>query len=100
MKHIFSMTYYLEEWFFMNNFAAEKRNNMFGTIIALAVFFAAALVGWAIAEMKGKACEYVQNEEEKAVDARIAQQLHEDGFHELTIKDVMKSISTKGFDAV
>ena len=94
------MTYYLEEWFFMNNFAAEKRNNMFGTIIALAVFFAAALVGWAIAEMKGKACEYVQNEEEAAVDARLAQKLHEDGFHELTIKDVMKSISTKGFDAV
>ena len=94
------MTYYLEEWFFMNNFAAEKRNNMFGTIIALAVFFAAAFIGWAIAEMKGKACNYVQNEDEKTVDENLAQQLHENGFHELNIKDVMKSISTKGFDAI
>ncbi len=70
---------------------------MFGTIIALAVFFAAALIGWALAEIKGKACKYVENEEEKAVDARLAQQLHQDGFHELTIKDVIKNISTKGF---
>ena len=73
---------------------------MFGTIIALAVFFAAALIGWAIAEMKGKACTYVQNEEEKTVDDNLAQQLHEDGFHEKNIKDIIESISTKGFDAI
>ncbi len=73
---------------------------MFGTIIALAVFFAAALLGWAIAEMKGRSCTYENNEEENAVDERLAQQLHQDGFHEMTIKDVIKNISTKGFDAI
>ena len=70
---------------------------MLGTIIALAIFFAAALVGWAIAELKGKACEYEQNEEEQAVNKQLAEQLHKNGFTELSIKDVIKSISTKGF---
>ena len=70
---------------------------MLGTIIALAIFFAAALVGWAIAELKGRACEYEQNEEEQAVNQQLADQLHKNGFTELSIKDVIKSISTKGF---
>ena len=70
---------------------------MLGTIIALAIFFAAALVGWAIAELKGKACEYEQNEEEQAVNQQLAEQLHKNGFTELSIKDVIKSISTNGF---
>ena len=70
---------------------------MLGTIIALAIFFAAALVGWAIAELKGKACEYEQNEEEQAVNQQLAEQLHKNGFTELSIKDVIKSISIKGF---
>ena len=63
----------------------------------MAIFFAAALVGWAIAELKGKACEYEQNEEEQAVNQQLAEQLHKNGFTELSIKDVIKSISTKGF---
>jgi len=70
---------------------------MLGTIIALAIFFAAALVGWAIAELKGRSCEYEQNEEEQAVNQQLADQLHKNGFTELSIKDVIKSISTKGF---
>ncbi|MBR6979541.1 MAG: hypothetical protein IKH88_06880 [Prevotella sp.] len=70
---------------------------MFGTIIALAIFFAAALVGWILAELKGKMCNYVKNDEEEAVDQQLAEQLHKNGFVELSIKDVIKSISTKGF---
>lgn len=70
---------------------------MLGTIVALAIFFAAALAGWAIAELKGKACNYEQNEEEQAVNQQLAEQLHKNGFTELSIKDVIKSISTKGF---
>ena len=70
---------------------------MFGTIIALAVFFAVALVGWALAELKGKTCNYEKNDDEKAVDQQLAEQLHKNGFVELSIKDVIKSISTKGF---
>lgn len=63
----------------------------------MAIFFAAALAGWAIAELKGKACNYEQNEEEQAVNQQLAEQLHKNGFTELSIKDVIKSISTKGF---
>ena len=70
---------------------------MFGTIIALVVFFAAALVGWTLAELKGKTCNYEKNDDEEAVDQQLAEQLHKNGFVELTIKDVIKSISTKGF---
>ena len=70
---------------------------MFGTIIALAIFFAAALLGWAVAELKGKSCNYEKNDDEEAVDQQLAEQLHKNGFVELSIKDVIKSISTKGF---
>lgn len=70
---------------------------MFGTIVALALFFAVALLGWGIAELKGKTCDYVKNDDEEAVDNQLAEQLHEKGFVELSIKDVIKSISTKGF---
>ena len=35
-------------------------------LIALAAFVAIALVGWAIAELKGKSCVYQNNEEEEA----------------------------------
>ncbi|MBO4821756.1 MAG: hypothetical protein J5548_09865 [Prevotella sp.] len=73
---------------------------MFGTIIALAIFFAVALVGWALAELKGKTCNYEKNDDEEAVDQQLAEQLHKNGFVELSIKDVIKSISTKGFKAV
>lgn len=70
---------------------------MFGTIIALAIFIVVALLGWAVAELKGKTCIYEKNDEEEAVDQQLAKQLHENGFVELSIKDVIKSISTKGF---
>ena len=70
---------------------------MFNTIIALVAFFVIALIGWGLAELKSKGCLYEQNEEEAAVDEQLARQLHENGFNELTIKDVIKNISTKGF---
>ncbi len=70
---------------------------MFNAIIGLAAFLVIALAGWAIAELKGKACNYEQNQDEIDVDARLAEQLHKNGFTELDINDVMRSISTKGF---
>ena len=68
---------------------------MFNTIIALVAFFAIAIIGWGVAELKSKGCQYSQNEDE--IDEQLAQQLHKNGFHELNIKDVIKNISTKGF---
>ena len=70
---------------------------MFYTIIGIVVFFAVALIGWGIAELKGKSCTYEMNEEEKAVEAKNAEALHENGFSEMNIRDVVKNISTKGF---
>ncbi len=66
-------------------------------IVALVVL---ALVGWAIAEAKYKTISYERNAEEEAAEAHAAQLLHENGYTELGIKDVIKTISTKGFSAV
>ncbi len=73
---------------------------MFATIIGFAVFFIVALIGWAIAELKGKTCNYTNNEQEDAVEQAAAEQLHKNGFTEMTIRDVVKNISTKGFSAI
>ena len=70
---------------------------MFTALIGLVAFAIVALIGWAIAEVKGKTCVYEKNQQEEEVDEQLAQALHKNGFHELNIKDVMKSISTKGF---
>lgn len=64
------------------------------TISVLAAFVAVAIVGWAVAELKGRACNYHQNEEE--ADA-LAKYQHADGYEEMNIRDVIRIISTKGF---
>ena len=46
---------------------------MFNAIIGFGVLVALALIGWAIAELKGKSCNYEQNEQEEAVDQQLAQ---------------------------
>lgn len=73
---------------------------MLNALLGLAVFAAVALIGWAIAELKAKACGYEQNEEEKKVDEQLADALHKNGFSEMGISDVIKNISTKGFKAI
>lgn len=72
---------------------------MFATIIGFVVFFAIALIGWALAEFKGNTCNYVNNEQENAVEQAAAEQLHRNGFSEMGIRDIIKMISTKGFSA-
>ena len=70
---------------------------MFYTIIGFVAFFAVAIIGWAIAELKGKSCVYQMNEEEEAAEKSAAELLHKNGFNEMDIHDVVKNISTKGF---
>ena len=48
-------------------------------LIFFAAIVAVALIGWAFAELKSKACTYHNDQD---------------------INDVVKSISTKGFDAI
>lgn len=59
-----------------------------------------ALVGWGVAELKAKALPYEQDEQEKDVERRAAEALQRDGYTELGIADVVRTISTKGFSAV
>ena len=73
----------------------KTKINKMDALIGLAAFVAAALVGWAVAELKMKACNYHPNEEEVESEKRSAAQIT----RELSIKDVISSISTKGFKA-
>ena len=79
---------------------AEKLGLMLNALLGLAAFVAVALIGWAIAELKGKTCNYEKNEDEKRVDEQQADALHKNGFTEMDINDVVRNISTKGFDAI
>ncbi len=69
-------------------------------IIGMLALVVVALVGWALAEAKYKALTYERNDEEKAAEEHAAELLHKNGYSELGIKDVIKTISTKGFSAV
>lgn len=69
-------------------------------VIGIVALIAIALVGWAIAEAKNKYFQYERNEEEAAVEKKAAEALKQNGYTELGINDVIKTISTKGFSAV
>ena len=68
-------------------------------IIGLAAFAVVALIGWMMAEGKEKAFKYHNSDEETAAlqNARKAQKDAE--YEEMDIRDVIKTISTKGFEA-
>ena len=60
-------------------------------LIGIAIFVVIALIGWAIAEAKPGIFGYNQSEDEQAVE--------QNANDEQNIKDVIKNISTKGFEA-
>ena len=68
-------------------------------IITIAFLFCLALCGWTVAELKANHCIYEHNEEEKAAEEKAAELIQKNGYHELNIKDVIATISTKGFKA-
>ena len=70
------------------------------TIIAIAAFIAVALIGWMIAEAKGKFVTYNNNEQEQAVLDQNHAALEKNGYTELNIKDVVRTIATTGYSAV
>ena len=69
-------------------------------ITAILVLLVVALIGWAIAEGKGKTLNYVNNEDEEAVLKQREEQLLQNGYTELNIKDVIRTIATTGYSAV
>ena len=70
------------------------------TIIAIAIFIIVALVCWFIAETKGKFVTYQNNEQEQAVLDQNKCSLEQNGYNELNIKDVIRTIATTGYSAV
>ena len=70
------------------------------TVIAIAGFIVVALVGWCIAEGKAKFVNYQNNEQEEAVLEQNRQALEQNGYTELNIKDVSRTIATTGYSAV
>ena len=70
------------------------------TNIAIAAFIIIALVGWFIAEAKGKFVTYNHNEQEQAVLNQNKCSLEQNGYNELNIKDVIRTIATTGYSAV
>lgn len=70
------------------------------TIIGIAAFIVVALVGWALAELKGKAVNYEYDELEQSVMEQNRLALEKNGYSELNIGDVIRMISTKGYAAV
>ena len=69
-------------------------------LLGLVAIVAVALAGWAVAEAKGKACTYTNNADEAAALAHTREAQKQAGYTELGIRDVIKTISTKGFKAV
>ena len=72
---------------------------MYQVLIFIALIVCVSLCGWAIAELKSKHCAYRHSAEETEVEQHAAESVTNDGFHELGINDVIKTISTKGFEA-
>lgn len=70
------------------------------TIIAIAAFIVVALVGWFLAEGKAKFVNYQNNEQEQAVLDQNQHALEQNGYTELGIKDVIRTIATTGYSAV
>ena len=69
-------------------------------LIAIVAFVIVALVGWFIAEAKGKYVTYNNNDQEDAVLQQNRCNLEQNGYTELNIKDVIRTLATTGYSAV
>lgn len=67
--------------------------------IVFVLFVAIALVGWGIAELKGK-MTYTHSKEEAQEAEEILEQQEKNNFHEMNLHDLLEHNSTKGYNAV
>lgn len=68
-------------------------------ILGIIILLSIALIGWMLAEVKAKFCQYESTDDEVDAEQETNARLLKDGWKELSIKDVIKTISTKGFSA-
>lgn len=69
-------------------------------LIGFIALIVIALVGWAVAEAKYKTMTFTHSEEEAEEAELLENERREHGFREMSIKDIIRTNSTKGFDAV
>ena len=69
-------------------------------LIGFMAFIAIALVGWLIAEAKYNTITFTHSAEEAEETEILDKERREHGFREMSIKDIIRTNSTKGFDAV
>lgn len=69
-------------------------------LIGLIGLVVIALLGWAIAELKYNTIIFTHSEEEAEEAELLENERRAHGFREMSIKDIIRTNSTKGFDAV
>lgn len=69
-------------------------------LIGFAALIIVALVGWAIAEFKYKAFTFTRSEKDIEEENLLEEERRAEGFKEMTINDIMRKNSTKGYNAV
>lgn len=84
----------------VNNILASKNIKDMNALIGLILFVAAALAGWGIAALKYKALPYKKSDGEIKAEEAAEEKLKKDGFNEMTISDVIRTISAKGYQAI
>lgn len=77
----------------------EIKKEMNALVIFL-IFFAISLVGWCIAEIKANNDVYSENDAEKSAMSQFLDNQKKGGYEEMSIRDVIKNISTKGFSSI
>lgn len=69
-------------------------------LIGFIAFIAIALVGWFFAVAKYNTMTFTHSEEEADEAEILDKERRANGFREMSIKDIIHTNSTKGFDAV
>ena len=69
-------------------------------LIGILLFICVSLIVWGIAEAKYKNIHFEHSEEEHKEEALLAEERKEHGDKEMSIRDVIKNVSCKGYKAV
>lgn len=59
-----------------------------------------AVIGWLIAEIKYKTIHFTRSEADIDEEKELEEERAKNGFKEMTIEDIKRTNSTKGFNAV
>lgn len=69
-------------------------------IIGLIALIVIALVAWAIAELKNKAITFTHSEAEAEGEEEMLEAFEAHGGKEMSLKDILKNNSTKGYKSI